>query len=215
MIKGTRTLLVGLLTIGVAAAVANPQILTVADFEQGLPEGTEERRFEGSTVYGVVELDGASVLNAQADSSASGLIFPQRFDPADWPWLEWRWKIDGVVANGDARIKAGDDYAARVYVIFPHWLPLKTRSINYIWANQLPLDTALANTYTSNAMMLALRSGDAESGQWVVERRNLVEDYRRLFGEDPPDEALVAVMSDTDQTRQRAQAWYDDIRLSR
>jgi hypothetical protein len=100
-------------------------------------------------------------------------------------------------------------------VIFPHWLPIKTRSINYIWSNRLPRDSALPNTYTGNAMMLALRSGDADSGQWVVERRNLVEDFRRLFGEDPPDEAVVAVMTDTDQTQETAEAWYDDIRLSR
>jgi hypothetical protein len=198
-----------------AGFMASSSALTVADFEQGLPAGTEEREFEGQTRYRVVDLEGGRVLNATADGSASGLIFPQRFDPAEWPWLEWRWKIDGVIEKGDARIKAGDDYAARVYVIFPHWLPIKTRSINYIWSNRLPRDSALPNTYTGNAMMLALRSGDADSGQWVVERRNLVEDFRRLFGEDPPDEAVVAVMTDTDQTRETAEAWYDDIRLSR
>ena len=201
--------------IWVAVASAAGDTLVLADFEQGLPTGTEEREFEGRTLYEVIQQGDGQVLSAQAHGSASGLIFPLRFDPAEWPVLEWRWKIDGVVEAGDARIKSGDDYAARVYVIFPHWLPLRTRSINYIWANRLPVDTAQANTYTSNAMMLALRSGNSESGQWVSERRNLVDDYRRLFGEDPPDEALVAVMSDTDQTGEKAQAWYDDLHLNR
>jgi len=210
-----KTLIFIMLATVSAGSMATPSVLTVADFEQGLPEGTEEKEFEGQTRYRVIDLGEGKVLNARAEGSASGLVFPQRFDPVEWPWLEWRWKIDGVVQKGDARTKAGDDYAARVYVIFPHWLPIKTRSINYIWANRLPPDSALPNTYTGNAMMLALRSGGADSGQWVVERRNLVEDFRRLFGEDPPDEALVAVMSDTDQTQESVQAWYDDIRLGR
>jgi hypothetical protein len=186
----------------------------IADFEAGLPDGTEQREFEGRTVYDVVDKDGSRVLTARADGTASGLIFPTRFDPAESPWLEWRWKIDGVVESGDARTKEGDDYAARVYVIFPHWLPLRTRSINYLWANQLPRDAQLPNSYTSNAMMLALQSGNERRGEWIVERRNLVEDFRRLFGEDPPGEALIAVMTDTDQTGESAQAWYDDIRIS-
>lgn len=188
---------------------------SIADFEQGLPEGTQQREFKGQTMYEVVDKDGTRVLSARADGTASGLVFPSRFDPAESPWLEWRWKIDGVIERGDARTKQGDDYAARVYVIFPHWLPIRTRSINYIWANQLPKDTQLPNTYTSNAMMLALQSGNERRGEWVIERRNLVEDYRRLFGEEPPDEAVVAVMTDTDQTRESVQAWYDDIRVFR
>lgn len=199
----------------VNAALAERAARTIADFEQGLPPGTEERVFSAQTLYRVVDQDNQRVLNAIAEGSASGLIFPTRFDPAEWSWLEWRWKIDGVVKKGDARKKQGDDYAARVYVIFPHWLPLRTRSINYIWANQLPRDAMQANTFTSNAMMLALQSGAGSSGEWIAERRNLVDDYRRLFGEDPPDEALVAVMTDTDQTKESVQAWYDDIRLTR
>jgi len=198
-----------------ASSPAGTAVQTIVDFEDGLPPDTEERRFAGQTLYRVVETDNGRVLSATARGSASGLIFPTRFNPAEWPWLEWRWKIEGVVQNGDARLKRGDDYAARVYVIFPHWLPLRTRSINYIWANRLPRESAQANTYTANAMMLALQSGNGYSGEWVAERRNLVDDYRRLFGEEPPDEALVAVMTDSDQTQEAVQAWYDEIRLVR
>jgi len=198
-----------------APAGSGVETRIIVDFEDGLPPETEERRFAGQTLYRVVELDNGRVLSATAEGSASGLVFPTRFDPAEWPWLEWRWKVDGIVQSGDARFKHGDDYAARVYVIFPHWLPLRTRSINYIWANRLPREAAQANTYTANAMMVALQSGDGNSGEWVTERRNLVDDYRRLFGEEPPDKALVAVMTDSDQTQEAVQAWYDEIRLVR
>jgi hypothetical protein len=209
-------LIVGALCLTAPApASATQTARSVADFEDGLPSGTEARHFAGETQYRVVDLEERRALSATAEGTASGLIFPTRFDPADWPWLEWQWKVDGVLEKGDARVRQGDDYAARVYVIFPHWLPIKTRSINYIWANRLPRDEVQANAFTGNAMMLALRSGDEETGKWVMERRNVVEDYRRLFGEDPPDEALIAVMTDTDQTKSSARAWYDDIRLTR
>ena len=67
------------------------------------------------------------------------------------------------------------------------------------------------NAYTSNAMMIAVESGPEKSGQWQTVRRNIVEDYRRAFGEDPPKVGAIAIMTDTDNTGEHAVAWYDDI----
>ena len=62
-------------------------------------------------------------------------------------------------------------------------------------------------------MMIAVRSGSGEVGNWVGERRNIVEDYRRCFGQDPPSVGAVAVMTDTDNTGEEAMAWYGPIRV--
>lgn len=215
MQKGHIAVIATLIAASSAHASGGAAKRVIADFEHGLPPGTEEKSFAGQTEYRIADLDNRRVLNAIARGSASGLVFPLRFDPAEWPWLEWRWMVNATVKKGDGRFKHGDDYAARVYVIFPHWMPLRTRSINYIWANRLAQGTAQPNTFTANAMMLAVRSGEDERGVWVAERRNLIDDYRRLFGEDPPDEAIVAVMTDTDQTEETVEAWYDDITLTR
>jgi len=70
------------------------------------------------------------------------------------------------------------------------------------------------NAFTSNAMMIAVESGPAKTGQWVTEERDILTDYRRVFGEDPPEAGAIAIMTDTDNTGTEATAWYNDIILS-
>jgi len=181
--------------------------------EEGL-EGWEVKEFKGLTRYRLVEVEGRQVLLAESDGSASGLVKKIDFDPAEYRYLRWRWKIEKTVAKGDERTKAGDDYAARVYVIFPGRFFWQTRALNYIWANQLPAEGFVANAFTANAMLLAVRSGPDQTGQWLEENRDLVADYRRVFGSDPPRAGAVAIMTDTDNTGGRARAWYGDISLS-
>jgi len=193
--------------------LAVDQIL-IDDFEKGLNAHWTTKSFEGETRYSVVTDGDGHVLQAQSEASASGLVYEIEFDPVEHPILSWRWKIAGTVKKGDERTKAGDDYAARIYVIFPHWFFPKTRTLNYIWANHLPENDILPNAYTGNAMMIAANSGAGRAGQWVEVRRNLVEDYRRAFGEAPPEAGAIAIMTDTDNTGEAATAWYDDLRLA-
>ena len=120
-----------------------------------------------------------------------------------------------MLDKGDVRAKKTDDYPARVYVIFPHWFPPKTRSINYIWANRLPVGEAVPNAYYAKAIMLAVQSGAENAGKWVTEERNVLEDFRRLFGEEPPEVGAIAIMTDTDNTGEQATACYDDLTLFR
>lgn len=192
-------------------ALALSEPLVVDSFEHDL-NPWEVQTFKGETTYRIIDdMDGNSVLFAESHASASGLIKRIKINPESYSVLKWRWKIEGVLDKGDARTKEGDDYAARVYVIFPHWIKPLTRTINYIWANQLPVGKAVANPYFSRAMMLAVESGGGKAGQWVSEERNIINDYRRLFGEDPPEIGGVAIMTDTDNTGGSAQAWYDDL----
>lgn len=208
-------LLLVLLIFFILPAGAAEEGLLIDDFENGLSEGWSVKSFEGETRYEVVR-DGANhVLKAESRASASGLIYEIEFDPAQFPVLSWRWKINDIIAAGDERTKQGDDYAARVYVIFPHWFFPKTRTLNYIWANHLAAGEMLPNAYTANAMMLAVASGPENVGKWVEARRNIVEDFRRAFGEDPPAAGAIAVMTDTDGTGATATAWYDEIRLQK
>jgi hypothetical protein len=138
-----------------------------------------------------------------------------------------------VLAKADARTKAGDDYPARIYVAFRYdpaaataWEKTKYGAyrllygvyppravLNYIWDNRLPPGTTLDNAYTARARMIVVRSGEAEVGRWLTETRNVLDDYRRAFGGEPPRIAGVAVMTDTDDTGERAVAWYDAITL--
>jgi hypothetical protein len=175
--------------------------LLIDDFSKGLSAGWEKEVFKGETVYEPGLEEGRPAVKAVSRSSASALIYRVSLDPKVYPRLSWSWKIARTIGKGDELTKGGDDYATRVYVVFPSVLFWKTRAVNYIWANRLPRGSFLPNAYTGNA------------GRWINEERNLVEDYRQAFGEDPPKVGAVAIMTDTDDTGEQAVAWYGAIRF--
>lgn len=202
-----------LLLLAFFSTPAHAATRVIDDFEAGLAPGWTVKEFKGLTTYSVVGDGGGKVLQAESKGTASGLVYGIDYAPTDYPILAWRWKVANIIAKGDETVKSGDDYAARVYVIFPHWFFLKTRSINYIWANKLPKEASFPNAFTGNAVMLAVESGPQRVGEWISERRNIIADYRRLFGEEPPAVGAIAIMTDTDQTGSAATAWFDDIRI--
>ncbi|TVQ98333.1 MAG: DUF3047 domain-containing protein [Desulfovibrionales bacterium] len=189
--------------------------LLVDDFEQGVRPEWEHRTFRNrsETRYEAVSVDGVMALRAESVSSASGYVMRIRIDPREYPVLEWRWKVENVLEKGDAGTKAGDDYPARVYVVFRDRGRLRSTVLNYIWANRLPQAEMIPSSYHRDAMMIAVRSGTDDVGQWKAERRDLRKDYRRAFGSEPPMIAAVAVMTDSDDTGEAAVAYYDFIRF--
>ncbi|MBI5576356.1 MAG: DUF3047 domain-containing protein [Deltaproteobacteria bacterium] len=187
--------------------------LLVDDFAAGLSDRWEKKIFKGETIYTPVIDEGRPALKAESRASASGLIYHVDLDPNEYPRLSWSWKIVRTIGKGDERTKGGDDYAARLYVVYPSILFWKTRAVNYIWANRLPRGAFLPNAYSKNSVMVAVESGDENAGRWIDEERNLVEDFRRAFGENPPRLGAVAIMTDTDNTGERAAAWYGAIRF--
>jgi len=197
--------------LGTSGIAAGP--LLIDDFGKGLSGGWEKKVFKGETVYRPILEEGRPAVKAESRATASALIHRISLDPKSYPRLSWSWKIVRTIGKGDERTKGGDDYAARVYVVFPSTLFWRTRAVNYIWANRLPLGAFLPNAYTGNAVMVAVESGDGNAGRWIDEERNLAEDYRRAFGEDPPRIGAVAIMTDTDNTGEEAVAWYGAIRF--
>ena len=183
------------------------------------------------TKYTLEDSPDGPVIRADADHSMSGLIRKQQIDLARTPLLRWRWRIERPLTTADLKTKAGDDYAARVYVLFDYdvsRLPWLTRSklalakaiygvdvpaaaLNYVWDNRYPVDTITPNTYTDRARMVVIESGGAKAGQWVTETRDVAADFRAAFGEDAPPVIAVAIATDTDNTGERATAWYGSI----
>ena len=103
---------------GACLPVCADEIL-LDDYEKGLSPKWIEKSFKGNTHYQVVREDGRLCIKATSRSAASALYYEVKYDLRDYPILTWRWKVDHVLAKGSALHKDGDDYAARVYVVFP------------------------------------------------------------------------------------------------
>ena len=208
-----KTVIIAATFLMVYIAFADDNIKVIDDFEAGLAKHWEPKDFKGQTKYEVVQEGGAHVLRAVSDASATGLIYKYTYDPKEFPIITWRWKVSNTYSKGDATKKEGDDYPARIYVIFPHWFKPMTRTINYIWANKLPKDDYVPNTYHSRSIMIAVQSGDENTGKWITERRNVYEDFKMVFGKEPPKVGGIAIMTDTDNTGESAVAYYDDVMI--
>lgn len=197
-----------------AALPVRAEPLVLGRFSAGDLEGWQVRHFEGETRYRIVEAGGANVLEAESAAGASSLYLEREIDLAVRPVLEWRWRIEAPLSVPDERAKAGDDFAARVYAVAPGEGPFAPPvAISYVWAGSAPVGADWPNPFTARVRMVAVESGTVRAGQWRSYRRNLREDFRRLFGREVDELEGVAVMTDADNSRQRARAWYGDILL--
>lgn len=196
-------------------SLAGDAQVPVALFSRGDLSGWQEQRFAGETEYRLLDEGNRTALRALSDGTASGRYKPVRIDLRQTPLLHWQWRVDNLLEGVAEQSKSGDDYPARVYVVFSGGLLFwRTRAINYVWSSNQPVGTTWPNAFTANARMVAVESGAERLGQWVTERRNVAEDYRRLFGGEPGTVDAVAIMTDTDNSGQRATAWYGDIWFS-
>ncbi len=188
--------------------------LAVGRFSKEGLTGWESKSFHGITDYTLIRDKGTMVVQATSRSAASGLVKKINFNPQKYRYLHWSWKIDHPIAAGDETTKTGDDYAARIYVVFSGRFFWQTKAINYIWANKLQKGQSIGNAYTASAMMVAVQSGPENRGRWLSEKRDILADYKKLFGTEPGAASAVAIMTDTDDTGERAIAWYGDITLT-
>lgn len=179
--------------------------------ERGLPAWSEQV-FNKRTRYEPVEEGGQTVLRAGSRQSASALYRRVDVDLDKTPYLNWRWKVEDTLGELDEQMKAGDDFAARVYVVVsPLPFRLKPRSLNYVWASNTPAGGHWESPYSSNIVLVALQSGNGRAGQWVYEKRNVREDLQRYFGEGIRYVEAIAIMTDTDNSQSAVTAYYGDI----
>ena len=202
--------------LAVSGAACAADTLFVGRFSEGELQAWQEKAFSEPTRYRLVQVDGLSVLRADSEASASGLVRRSRIDLHRYPWLNWRWRVDRRLEGGDETTRAGDDYAARVYVIVSGGVRFwNTRAVNYVWAAQSQKGDAWPNAYAGDkAMMLALRSATDPTGTWYSEKRNVREDFKTLHGIDIRHIDAVAVMTDTDNGDGHATSYYGDIFFS-
>lgn len=197
------------------SSVLQAEISLVGDFSNANRDGWQEKIFSNKTIYTFTRSTQVPALRATSQNSASGLYREIRVDLNKTPYLNWSWKIENILNNHQEQSKEGDDYPARVYIIFSGGLFFwQTRALNYVWSSHQPINTNWPNAFTGNAQMIAVESGDEYAGQWRHEKRNIMEDYKKVFGKLPTEADAIAIMTDTDNTGQRAVSYYGNLFFS-
>ncbi len=217
--------------------------LTIGNFSQQdirniTPKGWQPLHFpsiENKTAYFLTRDDNKIIFKAVSHASASGYIHKVSIDSKEYPILNWQWKIDNILNTANINTRAGDDYPARLYIMFDYDIERLTEMerykadlyksfngkypplavLNYVWDNKHPIGYTTSNAYTNRVQMFVSQTGTAKVGKWVSQQVNIYEDYKRVFGEAPMKINAIAIMTDTDNTGESATAYYGDIKLKR
>jgi hypothetical protein len=154
-------------------------------------------------------------------TKARHLNFPLKNRPNvniyETPLLSWKWKVERLPEGGNEDDDDYNDTAASIYVVFDMGrialFKKVPKSIRYTWSSTLEKGKEMSKFF-GNQKIVVVESGKEQIGKWVSFERNIVEDYRRLFGDNPPKTPLaILILSDGDNTGSRAVAGYDDIML--
>lgn len=189
--------------------------INISDFSQQSLSDWQEKEFSGKTRYQFIQLKGRTVLQAISNQSASGLFKEVHIDLNKTPYLNWSWSVNSQLKGIDEQTKAGDDYSARLYVVKKHsFLFWKTKALNYVWSSNQKKLTHWDNAFTSQAKMLAVRGEEDATGKWYHEKRNVKEDLKRFFGVDIDSIDVLAIMTDTDNSKLSVSASYGEIYFS-
>lgn len=236
-LTGGAALVAGMAGIAALPAIADDLWVgrfTAADSEIPAPWAVQRLDEKvAPTRYALRVWDGVPAIEAHAKRSMALLGRPLEVDLSRTPILCWQWRVDAPLVTADMKTKAGDDYAARLYVSFAipsAQMGFGTRmklslarsiwggqvpdaALNYVWDNKHPVGTFADNAYTERSRMVVLRSGAGVAGRWVRERRDVRADFRRAFGELDGRVSGIAVAADTDNTGEEAHAGFADFRF--
>lgn len=130
------------------------------------------------------------------------------------PILSWKWRVWQIPKNGDENVSKRNDSAAGIYVVWGFTSVFKIpKSVKYAWSSTLPVGTILSKNF-NNQKIVILATDSKNLGKWITFRRNIYQDYKNLFGEDPPERPIaILILSDGDSTHSHVRADYDDLEL--
>lgn len=199
---------------------ADPPTVLVEDWSKqpegktGIPDGWKGQSW-GSPKYDfrIVTQGGRKVLQLKSANESSTISKELKVDVKSHPILQWSWQAVTLPNGGDARKSATDDQAAQVYVTFPRFpSQVRSRVISYIWDTTAPVGAVFKSEKTGLVTYVVVRSGPADLGQWLTESRNVLEDYKKIYGEAPGEEVgAVSLSIDSNDTRSTSESYFGEI----
>ncbi|MFQ5828723.1 MAG: DUF3047 domain-containing protein [Candidatus Methylomirabilia bacterium] len=185
---------------------------------RGIPEGWKGGQTWGNPAYEfiVAEEGSMKVLHLRSQGDSSTISKEVKVDVRETPILEWQWKALRLPTGADARSKDTDDQAIQLYVTwkrFPSFA--RSRIIGYVWDSAAPAGSVIKSQKTGMVTYVVMRSGVADLGRWLTETRNVYEDYKRIYGEEPDELDAVSITIDSDDTESSAETYVGAIRFRR
>ncbi len=173
------------------------------------------RGADNKTVYTVGSNDNGNFLKAVADNAASGLGKEVKINLDKTPFINITWKIEQDLAGIKENTKKGHDFAARVFVIKKTGAtPLSNRAINYVFSSNNEVGANFPSPYTKKSIDNVLASTKNNLNEWVTVKANVKEDFKRLHDLDVKELDGIAIMSDTDNSKMKSIAYFQNIYFS-
>ncbi|MDI6704460.1 MAG: DUF3047 domain-containing protein [bacterium] len=210
-----------LIILGIVSAYEENDILIIDQFSSfdpktHFPKHWRSKKNKGVGKYIVEEKDGNYVLHVKSRSENVAILKEFEFDLKEYPFLNWRWKVIELPKNGDERYKRSVDSGASIYIIFKNPSIFSSKTLRYCWSTTLPVGAIVTSPYYSGSKIIVVESGDKKVGRWVMEKRNVYLDFKKVFKDKEPEKVrAIAILSDSDNTRSLAEAYYDDIFVSK
>jgi hypothetical protein len=186
--------------------------VVIADFSSGggagVPAGWQLKEKSGKADFAVVQDEGISAVRLRSANTSFSLQKEVNVDLKQFPVLAWKWKVTKLPGGGDFRRSSADDQAAQLFVAFT-----KTKSIVYIWDTSAPQGLMEDTTPVPfmHVKVVVVRSGPAGTGKWITETRNVYEDYKKLFGEEPPPVHGMRLQINSQHTGTSAESYFADV----
>jgi hypothetical protein len=190
----------------------------VFDFTEEELAGLEVRKVRGAdneTVYTVSSNENGNFLKAVADNAASGLGKEIKIDLIKTPFINITWKIEQDLLGIKENTKKGHDYAARVFAVKKTGAtPLSNRAINYVFSSNNNVGMNWPSPYTKKSIDNVLATTKDNLNEWVTVKANVKEDFKKFHDLDVNELDGLALMVDTDNSKMKAVAYYQNIFFS-
>ena len=177
------------------------------------PEGWDDRL--DLTRFQFVHEGDQHHIHIMTDSDGSGLLgndYTFRLDR--WPILEWEWRVTKLPAGGDVRDEDANDQAGNMCVAYDPGLIAFDKYVCYLFENKGPIGAEGTASTSDDTKYVILRSGETDQvGEWYSEKRNILEDFTRLWEEEPDEDVAIGMFVDSDDTETSAEVYYRTIIL--
>ena len=192
--------------------------ISVFEFTESELSKLEVRKVRGAdnkTNYSIGSNENGNFLKAVADNAASGLGKEVKINLNKTPFINITWKVEKDLSGIKENTKKGHDFAARVFVIKKTGAtPLSNRAINYVFSSNSEIGFNSPSPYTKKSIDNVLSTTKNNLDVWVTVKANVKEDFKKFHDLDVNELDGLAIMSDTDNSKMKAIAYFQNIYFS-